>query len=241
MGIRVWTASLVLLCCASGQTPSKDVFSAIRENNTAAVKTFAAHRENMKFRGPRDTTPLMYAAAYGSIQSMKILLKGGADADAVNAFGATALMWSVSQPEKVKLLLDHKANVNIKAKDGRTALMLAAASPGSDRVVDLLLEHGADPKITAPDGSNFLNAAVFGMNPHSVQLALAAGLDVFATEPNVPDELRALQNVVLLPHIGSASVVTRNAMDQLVVDNLRSWFAGKPPLTPVPETPVKAR
>jgi lactate dehydrogenase-like 2-hydroxyacid dehydrogenase len=70
---------------------------------------------------------------------------------------------------------------------------------------------------------------------------LAAGLDVFEKEPNVPDELRTLQNVVLLPHIGSASVVTRNAMDQLVVDNLKTWFAGKPPLTPVPETPVKAR
>jgi lactate dehydrogenase-like 2-hydroxyacid dehydrogenase len=69
---------------------------------------------------------------------------------------------------------------------------------------------------------------------------LAAGLDVFEREPNVPDELKAMQNVVLLPHIGSASVVTRNAMDQLVVDNLKAWFAGKPPLTPVPETPVKA-
>ena len=41
---------------------------------------------------------------------------------------------------------------------------------------------------------------------------LAAGLDVFAAEPNVPDELKSRQNVVLLPHIGSASVVTRNAM-----------------------------
>jgi lactate dehydrogenase-like 2-hydroxyacid dehydrogenase len=70
---------------------------------------------------------------------------------------------------------------------------------------------------------------------------LAAGLDVFANEPTVPDELRTMQNVVLLPHIGSASVVTRNAMDQLVVDNLKAWFAGKPPLTPVPETPVKSR
>ena len=70
---------------------------------------------------------------------------------------------------------------------------------------------------------------------------LAAGLDVFEKEPNVPDELRAMQNVVLLPHIGSASVVTRNAMDQLIVDNLKAWFAGKPPLTPVPETPVKSR
>ena len=70
---------------------------------------------------------------------------------------------------------------------------------------------------------------------------LAAGLDVFEKEPNVPDELKAMQNVVLLPHIGSASVVTRNAMDQLVVDNLKAWFAGKPPLTPVAETPAKAR
>jgi lactate dehydrogenase-like 2-hydroxyacid dehydrogenase len=70
---------------------------------------------------------------------------------------------------------------------------------------------------------------------------LAAGLDVFANEPNVPEELRAMQNVVLLPHIGSASVVTRNAMDQLVVDNLKAWFAGKAPLTPIPETPVKGR
>jgi lactate dehydrogenase-like 2-hydroxyacid dehydrogenase len=70
---------------------------------------------------------------------------------------------------------------------------------------------------------------------------LAAGLDVFEKEPNVPDELRTMQNVVLLPHIGSASVVTRNAMDQLVVDNLKTWFAGAPPLTPVPETPAKPR
>ncbi|MHC2433713.1 2-hydroxyacid dehydrogenase [Bradyrhizobium sp. USDA 4451] len=70
---------------------------------------------------------------------------------------------------------------------------------------------------------------------------LAAGLDVFAAEPNVPDELKAMQNVVLLPHIGSASVVTRNAMDQLVVDNIKNWFAGKPPLTPVAETPVRDR
>lgn len=70
---------------------------------------------------------------------------------------------------------------------------------------------------------------------------LAAGLDVYENEPTVPDELRTMQNVVLLPHIGSASMVTRNAMDQLVVDNLKAWFAGKSPLTPVAETPVKER
>ncbi|ADH90133.1 D-isomer specific 2-hydroxyacid dehydrogenase NAD-binding protein [Ancylobacter novellus DSM 506] len=68
----------------------------------------------------------------------------------------------------------------------------------------------------------------------------SAGLDVFADEPNVPEALIGLDNVVLLPHVASATQVTRDAMGQLVVDNLLAWFAGEPPLTPVPETPVRA-
>jgi lactate dehydrogenase-like 2-hydroxyacid dehydrogenase len=66
---------------------------------------------------------------------------------------------------------------------------------------------------------------------------LSAGLDVFAREPEVPAELIAMDHVVLFPHLGSASVATRDKMDQLVVDNLLAWAAGKPPLTPVAETP----
>ena len=65
----------------------------------------------------------------------------------------------------------------------------------------------------------------------------AAGLDVFANEPRVPQALIDMEQVVLLPHVGSASLYTRRAMDQLVVDNLLAWADGKPPLTPVPETP----
>jgi lactate dehydrogenase-like 2-hydroxyacid dehydrogenase len=67
----------------------------------------------------------------------------------------------------------------------------------------------------------------------------AAGLDVFVNEPMVPKELLEMENVVLFPHLGSASAYTRAAMDQLVVDNLLSWAAGRGPLTPVPETPPK--
>jgi lactate dehydrogenase-like 2-hydroxyacid dehydrogenase len=69
------------------------------------------------------------------------------------------------------------------------------------------------------------------------KIILSAGLDVFAREPDVPAELIAMDHVVLFPHLGSASVATRDKMDQLVVDNLLAWAAGKPPLTPVPETP----
>src|SRR5580692_1399401 len=68
---------------------------------------------------------------------------------------------------------------------------------------------------------------------------MAAGLDVFAKEPEVPAELTAMDNVVLFPHLGSASVYTRDKMDQLIVDNIAAWAAGKPPLTPVAETPFK--
>jgi lactate dehydrogenase-like 2-hydroxyacid dehydrogenase len=61
----------------------------------------------------------------------------------------------------------------------------------------------------------------------------AAGLDVFAREPEVPDALIGLDNVVLQPHQGSASEETRAAMGRLMLDNMAAHFAGKPLLTPV--------
>jgi lactate dehydrogenase-like 2-hydroxyacid dehydrogenase len=64
----------------------------------------------------------------------------------------------------------------------------------------------------------------------------AAGLDVFADEPNVPKALLDAPNTSLLPHVGSASEHTRRAMADLCVDNLISWFTDRRPLTPVPET-----
>jgi lactate dehydrogenase-like 2-hydroxyacid dehydrogenase len=70
---------------------------------------------------------------------------------------------------------------------------------------------------------------------------LSAGLDVFVNEPQVPQELLEMEHIVLFPHLGSASEYTRRAMDQLVVDNLLAWSAGKAPKTPVPETPWPAR
>ena len=61
-----------------------------------------------------------------------------------------------------------------------------------------------------------------------------AGLDVFADEPNVPAELMTMDNVVLLPHVASATHETRKAMGDLVFDNLRSYFETGRLLTPVP-------
>ncbi len=60
-----------------------------------------------------------------------------------------------------------------------------------------------------------------------------AALDVFENEPNVAPALLALPNVIVQPHHGSATVETRTAMGQLMIDNISAHFAGKPPLTPV--------
>ena len=60
-----------------------------------------------------------------------------------------------------------------------------------------------------------------------------AGLDVFVDEPRVPDAFFALDNVVLQPHVASATHQTRKAMGQLVIDNLAAHFAGNPLLTPI--------
>jgi lactate dehydrogenase-like 2-hydroxyacid dehydrogenase len=66
-----------------------------------------------------------------------------------------------------------------------------------------------------------------------------AGLDVMYHEPKIDPALMTLPNTVLLPHVGSASVHTRNGMGQLVVDNLEAYAARKAPPTPVAETPFK--
>lgn len=66
-------------------------------------------------------------------------------------------------------------------------------------------------------------------------LIAGAALDVFENEPQVPEAVRALDNVVLTPHIGSATRATRGAMADLAFENLRAFFAGESPPAPVPE------
>ena len=77
------------------------------------------------------------------------------------------------------------------------------------------------------------DALVAALAEHRI---LAAGLDVYADEPDVPDALVAMEQVVLLPHLGSASERTRAAMGRLVIDNLTAWFTTGRALTPVAET-----
>ena len=76
------------------------------------------------------------------------------------------------------------------------------------------------------DEAALLRALVEGRLGH-------AALDVFENEPHVPSALLALPNVIVQPHQGSATVETRTAIGQLMIDNISAHFAGRPLLTPV--------
>jgi lactate dehydrogenase-like 2-hydroxyacid dehydrogenase len=136
----------------------------------------------------------------------------------------------------------HYPNLIEMAKAVDTLVVITPGGPSTAKMINAEVMAALGPRgviVNLARGSVIDEPALI----HALKsgVILSAGLDVFANEPNVPDELRAMHNVVLLPHVGSASVVTRNAMDQLVVDNLKAWFGGKPPLTPVAETPVRGR
>ncbi len=117
-------------------------------------------------------------------------------------------------------------------------LSVAPGGPATDRVV-----NGAVLEALGQDGV-FINigrgsvvdepALIEALRTRTIR---SAGLDVFANEPHVPEELIAMDHVVLLPHVGSASIHTRDSMGQLQADNLISWFNEGAPLTPVAETP----
>lgn len=121
-------------------------------------------------------------------------------------------------------------------------LVVAPGGPETHGIVDAAVLEALGPQgllVNVARGSLIDEAAL--IRALQAGTILGAGLDVFAREPHVPPALVAMDHVVLLPHVGSASVETRAAMGRLVVDNLVAWFDGRGPLTPVPETPWTAR
>jgi len=128
------------------------------------------------------------------------------------------------------------------ARDVDTLMVITPGGPGTRNLInaEVLAALGARGiVINMARGSVIDDAALIAALKD--RTIYSAGLDVFVNEPTVPAELLAMDNIVLFPHLGSSSVYTREKMEQLVVDNLLAWAAGKPPLTPVPETPWPPR
>ncbi|HET7698662.1 MAG TPA: ankyrin repeat domain-containing protein [Vicinamibacterales bacterium] len=134
----------------------------------AALQAVRREPDVLNRRGPDGSTPLMYAALYGTAALVKQLLDAGADPNLRNHAGATALTWAVDDAEKVRLLANAGADVDSTSDFGRTPLMLAAQA-GAAPVVKLLLERGAEATPAA------LTGAASRGNLEAVRLLLAAG------------------------------------------------------------------
>lgn len=161
MGSIRFTAAFLVACgfLAGADVTSRDFYNSIRNNDLTRLNAMLAAGAPADLRDSRGVTPLMNAAAIGSLDAMKILLKAGADVNAKSGLDATALMWGASDPAKAKLLIGAGANVNARSKVGRTPLVIAAGTPGAAPTVRLLLAKGADPSVVAARGYTPLNQA----------------------------------------------------------------------------------
>ena len=126
------------------------------------------------------------------------------------------------------------------ARDVDTLIAILPGGPATQNIINAAVLDALGPRgifINMARGSVVDEAALIAAL--KARKILAAGLDVYVGEPQINPAFLTLDNVTLFPHVGSASIHTRSQMGQVVVDNLAAFAAGKPPTTPVPETPFK--
>jgi ankyrin repeat protein len=161
---------------SAAETSAADFYTAIRNNDLQTLKRLSAGKSGGV--DDRGRTPLMYAAGVGSPEAMRVLLADGADVNAADTFGVTALMFGTRDISKVRLLLDAGARANDKSKQNQTALLIAAGNSGAIETVRLLVARGADPKITGAAGRNGLIVAADTNDLAMVQFFLDQGINV---------------------------------------------------------------
>jgi ankyrin repeat protein len=177
----VW---LILIALPAAAADAPPLFEAIRAGDAAYVKAHLTKSE-LEARDRRGSTPLMHAAAFGTLNTMELLLDAGADVRARNDVDATALLWAAADPEKARLLIERGADVTVASKQGRTPLMVAAARKGGAPIVELLLSKGADVHAKDRLGSTALTIAARTGDLETVKLLMARGAD-----PNAADAVR---------------------------------------------------
>src|SRR5690348_7081614 len=101
--LKAFAMAVVLTPPAISADDGSRLFQAIRNGDIAWVKAHLTPAE-IEVRDRRGATPLMHAAAFGNLETMKLLLDAGADVNAHNDFNATALLWAASDIDKARLL-----------------------------------------------------------------------------------------------------------------------------------------
>jgi lactate dehydrogenase-like 2-hydroxyacid dehydrogenase len=184
-------------------------------------------------KGAYPLTPSLRGRTVGILGLGRI---GKAIATRVRAFGLDVVYHG--RHAQADVPYRYYASLVDMAKASDVLIVVAPGGPGTRHIInaEVLAALGPDGVLINIARGSLVDetALIEALRNKTI---LGAGLDVFDKEPSVPPELIALANTVLLPHVGSASVKTRRAMAECVVQNLFAWADGKPPLTPVPETP----
>jgi lactate dehydrogenase-like 2-hydroxyacid dehydrogenase len=163
---------------------------------------------------------------------------GKAIARRIEAFGRPVAYFGRKQQADVSYR--YYADLVALARDVDTLIVVTPGGPETQNLIDARVLAALGPRgilINVSRGSVVDEAAL--IEALRQRTILAAGLDVFQNEPKLNPAFLELDNATLLPHVGSASQHTRDAMGQLVVDNLMAFVERQPPKTPVPETPFK--
>lgn len=149
-----------------------DVFRAIRANYLDALR-----RMPVNVQDRLNTTPLHYAALYGSTDAVRILLERGADVKARNKSEATPLIYGAYNFDKARVLVEKGSDVNARSTSGMTPLLIAASVHGNTATVRYLLDKGADLKAEGPQGADALQTAALKGDVEMVRLLLQKGAD----------------------------------------------------------------
>jgi ankyrin repeat protein len=159
-----------------GAEAASDYLRVIRANDLKALQGMRgpAMRET---RDALDWTPLHYAALYGSMEAVRIVLDAGGDPNARNRAQVTPLMFGAYSFEKTRLMVEKGGDVNAKANDGTTPLWVAAGAQGNERTVRYLLAKGANPKESQRNGADYLMRAAAHEDGGVIRLLIEMGLD----------------------------------------------------------------
>ncbi len=142
--LMILLASVPLVLIASEEA----LWTVLRNGNTANLKQLLDSGADPNIRDDIGATPLMYAAAYGSLEDLSALLDHGARINDTTKIGSTAIMWAAGDTAKLELLLQRGADSNSKTNGGFTVLATAAIRGNHDGA-RLLIKHGANPRDSA--------------------------------------------------------------------------------------------